>query len=346
MSVTIKQKGRSVLLVGSIPLSSAEEVFEVVGSELGTFVKRIPDGETGPRSLWIVCQGEPMKNSQGLEVGGERQLQGGIRNPRYKIKEGLKPEEVKFSRLGYADNALDSYKVFKRLQGLGKIPTQVRFQVSLPTPLAVVYAFFIASEVRRIWPFYERHLLEELDEITRTIPHTDLAIQIDIATEMHTFLEVPELQKAYPIEELVDAFARLGNRVPGDVELGIHLCYGDPGHKHVREPTDTGRMVDVYHRLATAIHRPITWLHMPVPRDRDDDSYFSPLRNLRFKSGTKLYLGLVHLTDGIEGAKRRVAAAERVVSNFGIATECGFGRRPPDTIPELLRLHRAVAQQV
>ncbi len=346
MSVTIKQKERSVLLVGSVPLSSAEEVFEAVGSELGPFVNRIPDGETGPRSLWIVCQGEPMKNSQGLEVGGERQLQGGIRNPRYKIKAGLKPEDVKFGRLGYADNALDSYKVFKRLQGLGKIPAQVRFQVCLPTPLAVVYAFFIASEVRRIWPFYERRLLEELDEITRAIPHADLAIQIDIATEMHTFLEVPELQKAYPIEELVDAFARLGNHVPGDVELGIHLCYGDPGHKHVREPTDTGRMVDVYHRLASAVHRPITWLHMPVPRDRDDDPYFSPLRNLRLKSGTKLYLGLVHLTDGIEGAKRRIAAAERVVADFGIATECGFGRRPPDTIPELLRLHRAVAQQV
>jgi hypothetical protein len=341
-----KQKERLVLLLGSIPLASAEEVFDAVSSELGKFVKRIPDGETGPRSLWIVCQGEPMKNSQGLEVGGERQLQGGIRNPRYKIREGLKPEDVKFSRLGYAHNALDSYKIFKRLQGLGKIPTQVRFQVCLPTPLAVVYAFFIASEVRRIWPFYERRLLEELDEITRAIPHGDLAIQIDIATEMHSFLEVPELQNAYPIEELVEAFARLGNRVPTDVELGIHLCYGDPGHKHVREPTDTGRMVDLYHRLATAIRRPITWLHMPVPRDRDDESYFSPLHNLRLKSGTELYLGLIHLTDGIVGAKRRVAAAERVVSNFGIATECGFGRRPPDTVPELLRLHRAAVEQL
>lgn len=344
--MTANQKGRSVLLVGSVPLSSAEEVFEAVSSQLGTLVKRIPDGETGPRLLWIVCQGEPMKNAQGLEVGGERQLQGGIRNPRYKVKEGLKPEDVRFGRLGYADNALKSYKIFKRLQGLGRIPAHMRFQVCLPTPLAVVYAFFIASEVRRIWPFYERRLLEELDEITRTIPHSDLAIQIDIATEMHTFLEVPELQKDYPIDELVEAFARLGNHVPADVELGIHLCYGDPGHKHVREPTDTGRMVDVYHRLTTAIHRTIAWVHMPVPRDRHDDPYFSPLRDLRLKSGTELYLGLIHLTDGIEGAKRRAAAAKRVVSDFGVATECGFGRRPPETIPELIRLHRAVAQQI
>lgn len=209
-----------------------------------------------------------------------------------------------------------------------------------------MYAFFIAPEVRSIWPVYERRLLEELDEIARGIPHDDLAIQIDIATEMHTLIEVPELQREYPIDELVDAFARLGNRVPLDAELGIHLCYGDPGHKHVREPTDTVRMVEVYHRLARAIHRQITWLHMPIPRDRDDDAYFSPLRNLQLKFDTQLYLGLIHLTDGIEGAKRRSAAAKRVVSDFGVATECGFGRRPPETIPDLLRLHRMVAQQV
>jgi hypothetical protein len=301
--VTINQKGRSVLLVGSVPLSSAEEVFEAICSDLGEFIKRIPDGETGSRSLWIVCQSETMKSAQGLEVGGERQLQGGIRNPRYKVKEGQKPEDVKFGRLGYADNALESYKIFKRLQALGKIPSGVRFQVCLPTPLAVL-------------------------------------------TEMHTLLEVPELQKEYPIDELADAFARLGNRVPPDVELGIHLCYGDPGHKHIREPTDTGRMIDVYHRLATAIPRTITWLHMPVPRDRVDDPYFSPLRNLKLKSGTELYLGLIHLTDGVEGAKRRAAAAKRFVSDFGVATECGFGRRPPETIPDLIRLHRMVAQQV
>ena len=118
--MSINRTGRSVLLVGSVPLSSAEEVFEAVATELGEFVRRVPDGETGARSLWIVCQGEPMKAAQGLEVGGERLLQGGIRNPRYKIKEGLTPQDVKFGRLGYADNALASYQTFKRLRQLSR----------------------------------------------------------------------------------------------------------------------------------------------------------------------------------------------------------------------------------
>ena len=67
-------------------------------------------------------------------------------------------------------------------------------------------------------------------------------------------------------------------------------------------------------------------------------------RTLKLKPETEFYLGLVHFTDGLQGAQRRLAAAKRVVSNFGVATECGFGRRPPETIPGLLKLHREVAQ--
>jgi len=55
-------------------------------------------------------------------------------------------------------------------------------------------------------------------------------------------------------------------------------------------------------------------------------------------------LGLVHYTDGVGGTRRRLATAEKYVKNFAIATECGFGRRPPQTIPELLRIHAAAAE--
>jgi hypothetical protein len=32
------------------------------------------------------------------------------------------------------------------------------------------------------------------------------------------------------------------------------------------------------------------------------------------------------------------------VPTFSIGTECGFGRRKPETIPELLRVHAAAAE--
>jgi hypothetical protein len=80
-----------------------------------------------------------------------------------------------------------------------------------------------------------------------------------------------------------------------------------------------------------------------VPRNRDDDAYFAPLQRLALRPETELCLGLVHLTDGVEGTKRRLATAKKHAGNFSIATECGFGRRDPRTIPELLRIHAEVA---
>jgi hypothetical protein len=38
--------------------------------------------------------------------------------------------------------------------------------------------------------------------------------------------------------------------------------------------------------------------------------------------------------------------ARRFIADFAVATECGFGRRAPETIPELLRLHVAAADYV
>ena len=95
--------------------------------------------------------------------------------------------------------------------------------------------------------------------------------------------------------------------------------------------------------VSTGVKREINWIHMPMPRNRTDDAYFAPLRRLQLHPETELYLGLVHFTDGVEGTRRRVAVAQKVVADFGVATECGMGRRNPETIPELLRIHSKVA---
>ena len=82
---------------------------------------------------------------------------------------------------------------------------------------------------------------------------------------------------------------------------------------------------------------------MPVPRNRADDAYFEPLKRLTLRPETELCLGLVHYTDGVAGTKQRLATAKKYVDKFAIATECGFGRRDPRTIPDLLRIHAEVA---
>src|SRR6266513_1497319 len=99
---------------------------------------------------------------------------------------------------------------------------------------------------------------------------------------------------------------------------------------------------DVKAGVIEELDRPLAYIHMPVPADRSDEAYFAPLLELKLRRQTKLFLGLVHDSDGAEGTRARIAVAAKFASDFGIAAECGFGRRPPETLPNLLRVHSEV----
>ncbi len=103
-------------------------------------------------------------------------------------------------------------------------------------------------------------------------------------------------------------------------------------------------MVDLANAISAAIVRPIAYIHMPVPADRDDDAFFRPLDQLKLHAETEVFLGLVHAADGAEGVERRAAAARRRLSDFGIATECGMARaRTPDLVERILHIHAEAA---
>ena len=48
-----------------------------------------------------------------------------------------------FEKIGYAAEAINSYARFKLLRADGLIPPATRFQVSLPTPTAVISTFVV-----------------------------------------------------------------------------------------------------------------------------------------------------------------------------------------------------------
>ena len=332
-------------LVGSLPLQSTETVFREVSQRIGPFLKRLPDGETGERSAWTAWQGKIVERVDGVVRSGVRDVQG-IPYPTYGLRPGLSPENIDFGNLGYADVAIASWRDFARLRADAVIQPDQKFQVSLPTPLAVVQAFFWGSrDLPAICATYERALLAEVARMLAAIPHGDIGLQWDIAVEFHRIWEKPDsdLAKQFPSATLIETIARLSDHIPREIELGWHFCYGDAGHKHFVEPRDTGLMVDIGNQLTAATKRNVTWLHFPVPRDRSDSAYFKPLAKLKRDKIAELYVGLIHLTDGPEGAARRIRAARDVISDFGLATECGFGRRPPETILALLDLHREIA---
>jgi hypothetical protein len=265
----------------------------------------------------------------------------------YRLRSDASARDITFDNLGYADSAQASYRTFARLKMEGTIATATRFQVCLPTPLAPVTAFVEAASQAAVEPAYEAQMRAELETICAAIPHDQLAIQWDTAIEFALWEGVVWNTHLADVRTgIIERLVRIGEWVPADVEMGYHLCYGDAGHQHFVQPKDTANLVAVANAVSSGVQRPINWIHLPVPRERSDDAFYTPLRGLRLHPETELYLGLIHNTDGAEGARERIVAAERAVTDFGIATECGLGRRPPETVRPLLELHRTVASDV
>ena len=344
---------QGALLVGSVNSPDAETTIRTAGEVLGDRLKRVPDGEVGRRYHWILFQADVLGQAEGLErVGDEPFYLGPIDVRPLRISEGVEASSIRLPPLGYASAARESYEVFRRLRDEGVLAQGTRFQVSLPTPVAVVGAFFPPEQRAAIEPVYRDALFRDLAEIIAAVPHEDLAIQWDVAVEFQIIEGKgygPEFGGAVAAwwedvwAGLVDRAAEQAGQVPTGVELGFHLCYGDANEQHFTQPADTANLVRFANAVIAASPRRIDWLHLPVPIERDDDAYFAALAQLKVPDETELYLGLVHREDGVEGARRRIDAALRHTPRFGVATECGCGRAPAEATPGLLATHAEVA---
>ena len=339
-----------VHLVGSVPLRDATDVFENVAAVLGPCLLRIPDGETGERAGWMGWLDPVFRTHPDFEPSEEtfRPHAAGRETTRFRLKERARAEHLEFQNLRHADVAIESYRSFAALKKAGKIPAHCRYQFAFAHPISVANHYAVSPIQEMVEEAYERAVLRDIDKMLVTIPADQLAIQWDVASAVFASLQLATpTRHGTTREQMLKTYCascvRIGNAVPTGVELLYHLCYGDSGHRHALEPTDMADMVEFASLLSRDINRPIDLFHMPVPRNRDDDSYFEPLGKLTIQAKTRVSLGLIHLTDGSAGTTRRIATAEKHLSGFLIATECGFGRRPPESVPALLHLHAEMA---
>src|SRR5262249_27971527 len=97
-------------------------------------------------------------------------------------------------------------------------------------------------------------------------------------------------------------------------------------------------MVEMTNAIVSRVKRPIQYFHMPVPKGRTDEDYFTPLAHLVRNPETELYLGLIHHDDAA-GDRARLAAAGRHARVDGISTECGMARGDPARLRALLAAH-------
>ncbi len=332
-----------VHLVGSIPLENAEAVFRTASAVLGSRLRRLPDGETGERVRWNSWTAPLYERTPGLELVDPPE---GNYTPWKQARLVCSPSELSFGPIGYASYARSSWSTFSTLKRDGVIPEQVRFQVCIPTLIAPMTVLVEESSRAAVEQAFRERLLEEVQEIVDAIPHDELAIQWDVCQDVGIW------EGYYPAyfddaeNGIVERLALMADAIPDDVEVGFHLCYGDFRHQHFMQPKDGGVLTELSNRICASVARRVNWIHVPVPRDRTDAAYFEPFRDLVLRPETEYYLGLVHLTDGIEGTRRRIEAARSVLAGFGVGTECGFGRRPPETVRALLELHVQAAALV
>jgi hypothetical protein len=331
-------------LVGSVGLDTVQDVFATVGGLFGKSLPRVPDGEPGGRKLWVSWQYPLLRASPYLRQDPSGALRATSKVPLLCLAEGVDESEVHFGELGYAREARASYLDFQEAKKRGELAPDARFQVSLPTPVGVIYAFCTAPDVVPIEAAYEAAMLREVQALCAGIPNDDLTIQWDVCHELILLdgrpqTQFPQLKAS--LADITDRLVRLANAVPAKVELGFHLCYGDFGAAHFFDPVDAGKMVELVNAFAPAVKRRIDYIHFPVPKPRDDEAYFAPLANLQLKPETEIYLGRLHVQDGVEGAQRRAKAARKYVPSFGLATECGIARaRQPAVVRQTLELYR------
>jgi hypothetical protein len=313
-------------------------------------VTRIPDGETGIRKTWIRFLQDVLANHPSIELAKDeppfqfRQWDGKVVReiPRLRVKPGATVDAAPF-RTRYADMAIESWAVFDRLQKQGVIPAGVKFQVCIPTPIAPTYNNMMPADRPKILPALTEHFIGEVAKIARTLPNERVAIQWDVCQEVLAWEGYYERGPVDFRTETIGVLTRIGDAVPAGIDLGYHLCYGSPADEHMVLPKDSGIMVEMTNVIAAGVRRPIQFFHMPVMKNRSDDAYFAPMKNLKLGPQSELYLGLIHHDDAT-GNAARLATARRYVRVDGVGTECGMARGDPARLPALLAAHAATAE--
>ncbi len=346
----------SVHFNGSVNLPDAESVMREISSRIPIGVRRMTDGETGDRGYWILFQIQKflqMPEFESVTVGKAYETSPDApQMPQLRLVEGASANTISWPNLGYADAYAESFATFDRLQKDGTIPPGVRFQMQYPTPLASMAATIVAEDLPAVSAAYEAALFADLDTALAELPHDRCAVQWDVAVEFGLLEGAMGPDPAMPLDQVTPALVRCVDRVPADVPVGLHLCYGDYGHQHFKQPESVQLQVDLVNAVASAAQRPINWASFTVPQARNDADYFAPLRDLATGPETELYFALVpyHPEDQADGTADEqaqqidtaLAQSSAGGREWGICTECGMGRVAAEDVPKLLDLHREI----
>ena len=360
-------KDAEVFLVGSmvVPSDTVDEAMGLAADLIGGQLCAIPDGEVGPRLMWAPgAGGRAFENHPDFVVdeaaAGSESIIGLI--GRYRLKPGV--TEVSLDgRFDYADSAISSYRHLLQMRERGEAPDDIRFQVSLPTPMPVVAPWFgDPADWPVMYSAVWRALHVELARILEVIPANELAISWDYCTEICELVDLtyghndcrttlgmtwmPErsYDEALAAHTAPEYIEPMSHGVPDEVVLGYHFCLGTAPPKGFPSTPieDLAPVVRVANIVVERTPHRVDYIHLPAMADSNRE-FFAPLADLRV-GDARVFLG-IEQRDGVERLVERGRAAQEFLPSFGISHWCGYGREVAGELPKLLSdLHEGANQ--
>lgn len=221
-------------LVGSSLFESTEAFMRACCAAMPDRLKRLPDGETGDRHMFTLSQYKLFLAAPECMVTYVKNAPPVQHNfSQAQVEEGMTKLKKTEMKTCYDDAAIASYSVFTQLRNEGVVPKGCKFQVSLPSYANVLIPFVQRDFQAQVAPIYEAALFRALHRIQDEIPHEDLCIQLDLAvdtafwegTGSEGMIFKPWFDKDVKANVL-GYVTRMAGNVYGDVELGIHYCFG------------------------------------------------------------------------------------------------------------------------
>ena len=221
--------------VGSLPYDCCEDAFRNVSREVGGYLRRMPDGETGERIKWIVFQQRMLQQHAALEMDTSI--------PPLPVKQGdgtviVRSSASASSRTSTrvassstrATIALQSQPT--RCSGECATKADTAARAGSSSPCRHRWRPASCTSARMAGRDTSGHTAcapaGAGSNILAAIPHADLSIHSTCARRSAVRNYFPERDGDYK-DIVFRQFARLSAAVPDDAELGFHLCYGSPG---------------------------------------------------------------------------------------------------------------------
>jgi hypothetical protein len=83
----------------------------------------------------------------------------------------------------------------------------------------------------------------------RAVPRERIAVQGDSAVEFG-MLELPVVWGHHELGALASRIVRCLHEMPQNVPTGAHLCYGDAGHEHFKQPESLALQVQMMNAVS------------------------------------------------------------------------------------------------